>query len=144
MPLQTFLLWVRLLVIGCKDSENASRQLLKTTKPFSTKIQVDLAKQIKAAKKVHPPKYKISVIYGTATDFYRLTPVSKPVNKRLVKLFLILQISPIFHSNMGHTYSCRTFLSKISTSQTCTMNGSHLFMSNFLSKISNNIIVVKP
>ena len=48
------------------------------------------------------------------------------------------------HNKMGHTYSCRTFLSKISTSQTCTMNGSHLFMSHFLSKIYNNIIVVKP
>ena len=48
------------------------------------------------------------------------------------------------HNEMGHTYSCRTFLRKISTSQTCTMNGSHLFMSHFLSKISNNIIAVIP
>ena len=140
--------------------------------------------------------------------FYRLTPVSKPVNKRLVKyLYLLLPLSPwvtlihvalfwakfllVKHARppppptspqppwpptpppspqtpdphpqwvwplMGHTFSCRTFLSKISTIQTCTStpsthltptpltthftlksatpknvtpNGSHFFMSHF-------------
>ena len=36
------------------------------------------------------------------------------------------------HNKMGHTYSCCTFLSKISISQSFTINGSHLLMSHFL------------
>ena len=36
---------------------------------------------------------------GHYFNFYRLTPVSKPVNKRLVKLFfLLLPLSPIIHN----------------------------------------------
>ena len=39
---------------------------------------------------------------------------------------------------------CHTFLSKISISQTPTINGSHLVMLHFWSKIYINIIAVKP
>ena len=37
---------------------------------------------------------KGNIISVQSNPFYRLTPVSKPVNKRLVKLFLLLPLSP--------------------------------------------------
>ena len=72
----------------------------------------------------------------TCRIFYRLTPVSKPVNKRLVKLLLflawILPISPIIHNISKPPWPTPP---KSATPKNVTPNGSHLFMSHFFEQI---------